>query len=492
MRKNFLLILIFLFTLAAHLFASARQEENEIVTQKDEWVLCITKIDTNAISGSMAQNEQIGNLISAHILRTLNNVAYRTRISPEYAYYEELAQASRRSEAARALSVKQNERSALIYRGDPQWKYLRDLAAIDSEIEKLRANLEELENRPPVINSEPVFKLAAANLDNSFPAAPASGSEYRFCSNQKIDAFLALAISEFHGRYLLDLNLYTVYTGSYSWQDMVLFSHNDIDDAVGEISQRLLAALTGNRPASVVIRAEPENALILINNSFAGRGASAAGEYPPGTIKVDAASPDYERLTFETDVTYGEQLDISLRLKPVNYGFLEITSDTQGSVYHGSLYMGETPLTLRLPLGSMEYIELETPQVNNTIIFQMPSVSDSSQLLFFDPVGPPESGRVETDRSWYYWTLGGTWISGIAAWIIYNAYVNSSYAIRYDYNTTGSYNLNYYRENNTLYYVSMGTVITFGVVAAYGVYRLVRYLITADKSASPTIRTGRN
>ena len=489
MSKSAVIFFIFLIFSITELWASGKQEENEVPVQKDEWILCITGIDTKELG---AEKRQIGGLILSALSARLNNINYRTRISPEYAYYEEETWAQRRSAAARALSAKQNERSALLYRGEPEWKYQKSIAAIDAEIQRLRANLEEIENNAPLINREPVFKLASSNLDNIFPSAPVSGRERHFCREHRIDAFLALSISEFHGRFLLDFKLYTVFTNSFSWQDNILFSHNDLDEALDEIIQRLFIELSGSRSVSVTITTEPEDALILVNSSFVGRGGVITGSYPPGIFIIDAVSPDYERLTHETFAAEGQTLDISLILNPVNYGFLEITSDVQGNVYQGALYLGETPLTLRLPYGSMEYLEMETQDTGKTsAVFQMPayagsSSSEAQQSLSFDPVRSLGTGNINTDRDFYYWVWGGTWITGIITWVMYNTYTGSSYAV-----STGRFNNDFLEYNQSLYYATMGTAIAFGAAASYGIYRLVRYIITADRTAA-AVKTGRN
>jgi len=489
LSKIYAVLLFLLVFSAARLPASARQEEKEAAVSRDEWILCITNIDTSALS---AQRRQAGDLILSALSARLNNINFRARVSPEYAYYEEVTWTRDKAAAAKALSDKQNERSAYIYRGEPDWRYKRNIAAIDAEIEKLRANLARIENDPPLINKEPLFKLASVNLNNIFPSAPSDGRERRFCSEQGIDAFLALSITEFHGRFLLDMRLYTIYTNSFSWRDSTLFSHNDMDEALDEIIQRLLIALTGNRSVTVAVRSLPRDALILINSSFAGRGGEITGVYPPGAFIIDASRAEYESLTYQTVVTEGQTLDINLVLNPVLYGFLEVSSEIPSSIYQGALYLGETPLTLRLPLGSMEYIEMESADINKTAaVFQMPASGEAIQSLSFDTIRPLRTGNINNDRNFYYWIYGGTWITGIATWIVYNTYMSSNYAIFYNYSSSGTFNNNFNKYNQSMYYATMGTAIAFGAVASYGVYRLVRYIITADRTAAVSVRTGR-
>ena len=482
MEKRICFTVFLLFILYTQIFAAGKQDGKEIKTQNDEWILCITEIDTN----QLPSQRNISEIISRMMVEKLSAVSFRTRISSEYAFYEDKAWANDRSSAARALNAKLEERASLVFRGEPEWRYRQSIAAIDSDIEKLRAALKEVENNAPLVNREPGFKIFSPNHDLVFPAAPAAGAEYKFASDQKIDAFLVMSISDFYGRYLLSVKLYTVYTGSFSWEDSAVFSLGDIDSALDEITQRLHLVLSGNRPASVTIRTEPQDALLLVNNSYVNRDRNITIEYPPGTITIDASSPNYESISINTGVAGGENIDIFLRLNPVEYRNIDILSETPGSVYHGALYAGQTPLTLRLPAGRMEYIEFENSSMERAaVVFQVPQSFDSSHSLTLNPLTLPDSGHVDKERRSYYWAWGGTWITGIGAWLAYQSYMSADAAIR----TADSPTRNFYDSYQSLYYVSMGTAIVFGAVTVYGIYRLVRYLYTANKGAAVTVTT---
>ena len=477
---------IFLFlVLSAQLFAAGKQEENEIKTQNNEWILCLTGINTEQIPSQRSISE----IVSRMMVEKLSAVSYRTRISSEYAFYEDKAWANNRSAAARALNAKLEERAALVFRGDPEWRYRQNVAAIDSEIEKLRAALKEIENNAPLVNKEPGFRLSTSNLELVFPAAPAEGAEYKFASDQKIDAFLVMSISDFYGRYLLSIKLYTAYTKSFSWEDFAVFSLGDINSALDEITQRLQLVLSGNRPAAVTIRTEPDNALLLVNNSYVNRDGNITIEYPPGTITIDASAANYESISINTEVQGAQNMDIYIKLNPVEYRNVDIFSNIPGSVYHGALYAGETPLTLRLPAGRMEYIEFESPSMEKAaVVFQVPQTFGFSNSLTLNPVFSPVSGLIEKERQSYYWAWGGTWITGISAWLSYHSYISMDGAIK----TADSPTRNFFDSYQTMYYVSMGAAIVFGAVTIYGIYRLVRYLYTANKGAAVTVTTEEN
>ncbi|WP_461256631.1 PEGA domain-containing protein [Treponema sp. R80B11-R83G3] len=468
-----LLVFIFL-VLTMPLFAKGKTDETAIKTQNDEWFLCITNFDAKALPSDKLN---ISDVVLKELTNRLKTINYHTRISPEYAYYEEYAWARARASSAKTLSAKIDERSKQVYMGEPDWKYRQNIVKLDAEIKKLRENLEEIDNNAPLINKEPVFKLTSGTLNLTFPAAPEKGSENRFCATQKADAFLTGNISDFHGRYFLKIKLYTVYTKSYVWEDSAVFSYGDINAAIDEITRKLLIVLSGNHPAAVAVKAEPETALVLINRSFAGKGDVSLTEYPPGKITVTASAPDHESIVLDTELVSGELTEINLKLNPIEYVNTEITGN--GRVYHGALYIGESPLTLRLPANNLEYVEMENVNgKKGSIVFKTLDSAEYEQSVSVKTSLPIKKGRVDKERRGYYWAWGSQWITGIAAWIFYYSFLSASDA----YNQSGALDL---QENMiNMYYLSTGSAIAFGVASAYGIYRMIRYIYYSGKDSA--------
>ncbi|MCL2440899.1 MAG: hypothetical protein FWD14_04095 [Treponema sp.] len=488
-KKSCLIILFFL--VYSQIFAGGRAEESESdrKVHNNEWILCLTEINSSSLP---LDKINISDLIQRKMTEKIVMISYRTRISHEYAFYEGYMWAQERSAAAKALEAKMNERSQFLYRGEANWQYRRNIKRIDSEIEKLRTALEDVEGSAPLINKEPEFNLTQENLNFTFPSAPAAGQENRFSSVQGADAFLVSSLSDFHGRYFLSVKLYTVYTRSFVWQDSILFSHEELESALDEIIRRLMVVLSGSRPAAVAITTEPEDTLVLINRSFAGRSGTEVLEYPPGTITITASALNHDSLTFDTVLAPGELANIKINLNPVEYGEISILGNTGSRVYHGALYVGEIPLTLRLPINHLEYIEIETPDnKRGTIAFQTPGSAEYSQSISLRTSVPLQRGRVDRERRGFYWAWGGIWISGIAAWLAYYNLMSIDFAINYHYLNTGTFSQKFYNDHGNMYNILNGTLMAVGVISVYGVYRFVRYLYTANKGATPSIAPGR-
>lgn len=490
MKSKFCLFLFLSFSCSSLLFARGFMDESEIETeaQKNEWILCIADFDTGSLSGN---KKNASELIMRKLVESLNSVNYRTRVSPEYAYYEEVAWSRARLSTARALAAKQNERASLLYRGDPEWRYRRNLERIENEINELWAVHELTEGKRPLIDREPVFGLSENNLEFKFPKAPQAGNEYRFCTSQKSDALLTGSIIDFHDRFIVSWKLYTIFTQSFVWEDSIIFSPDDLDAAMDEITHRLLAEVSGNEPSVLTVRAVPEDTLVLINRAFAGRGEISSSVLPPGSITVTASAPAHEDLTFTAEILPGEHTVIEINLLPVEYADVDIAGTISGRVYHGALYIGEAPLTLRLPLRQMEYIELGTPDTElSAVVFQTPDNADVNKSLFLKTSVPPPKGSVDRARRNFYWAWGASWITGVAAWLTYQSYTSSNLAISHHYNQTGTYDQSFYDDNMRFYRISMGTVIAFGAAVAFDLLFIGRYISSANKGAASIIRTG--
>ena len=472
---------------AASLFAGGKAETAEPTVHNSEWTLCVTEFDISALPPSRTV---MGAVITRNLVNHFRTVSYRLRISPEYAFYEGYLWNRAVTDAAKKIAAKQDERAQLLYRGEPEWKYRQNLKKTDGEIKKLREDLEKVEAEKPLVSREPAFTLTQGNRDGAFPQPPKKGGEYRFCKSQNADAFLSGSIREYHGRCYVELRLYTLYTRSFVYEDSVIFSVEDADTAVDEIAGALTAVLAGNKPAALSVRTEPEDALVLINKNFAGRGAVEIREHPPGKVVVAVSAEDRSPQAIETELVPGELTEIAVALSPVLYGDVNIDAPGKSavSVYQGALYVGEAPLTLRLPLNRLDYLTVQTRGgETGGAVFTSPGAPDDSFTVSLKTKVPFPTGkrRVNRARYWYYWAWGGTWITGITAWVTYGIYSTQNSAL------PESINLDFYSETERMYYISTGATILVGAAIAYEIFQMVRYLYTATEDTTPIVKPGK-
>jgi hypothetical protein len=460
-----------------------------------EWALCITSFDVSSLSSS---RRLMGDVILRDITASLKKVKTRYRKDGELSYYQDYAWSKSRSGAAKTLADKRNERDMLLYQGDPGWKYKKNLKARQEEIVKLEEALLKAENNAPYISERPLFKLIEANTGGAFPAPPQRGAEYKFCMDQKVDAFLAGQISEYHGRILLRLQLYTLYSRSYSYADETIFSSEDISTAVREIGSRLAAEVSETAPAVLVFHVKPENAITLVNGAYAGRGEIPEAEYSPGTSEIDVFAGDHLSTRISLDLSPASIHDIYINLTPAALSSLiiDVPEQAGSSVYLGSLYLGATPLRVNLPYSSFAYLSVETPGgetgqavyredsvIRGSAEFISPRAGAEKSMVYetSSPVDPGEK-RVDTARRKFYGAYGRFWIALPLSMLVMGMADNYIEAQPY----SGSMDM-YDKATNASYFRT-GAYALIGITAVDVLFRLVRYLYVSGADSVPIAR----
>ncbi|MDR3191755.1 MAG: hypothetical protein LBT87_01680 [Treponema sp.] len=502
-------VLFFLLS-TAFLFPRGKKEAEEPKEPRDtEWVLSVTAFDVSALS---EPRKVIGELLQRSLVDSLNSVSYRIRVSPEYAWYEGRAWSKDKGAAAKALAAKLEERDKLLFRGDPGWRYRRGLKTIENEIEKLEEALRKTVSERPLVEQEPVFRFSQGNQDGKFPDPPGAGKEYRFCQDQKADAFLVGAVSEYYGRIFIALKLYAAYTDTYIYEDQIIFSPTEIVGAAAELSSRLSSAVSGSPPAEIAVSTGLPESVILINRSFAGQGELERKERPPGKVTVEILASGYESAREELELKGGELTELTANLRPLDLSPTRVESagGTVLSVYLGAEYMGESPLTLMLPLNRLEHLYVEdrrgevaelvfpvrppdagTASLPNWfsqsqfggIFGKKSSLEDNGLVLYTKPL-PMGRDRVDKARRRYYWAWGGTWIAGIAAWMLYGNFQSQSEALDFSSNP----GKDMYDSALQANYLAIGSIGLVSLAVLVEFIQMGRYIHAAGEDAPTMVK----
>jgi hypothetical protein len=467
---GFLFFLALLLIAAAPVYSKAKAAEEPLPPINTEWVLCVTAFDVSALPLS---NRIAGETMVKALVDALDPVNRRVRVSREYAYYADYARAKALAEAAKALAAKREERDLLLYQGNPSWKYRKEIKAADEAVVELEAAYQKADQIPP-IEGEPEFKLAEGNAGGSFPSPPEPGNEYRFCRDQKADAFLAGTVSEYYGRILISLKLYTLFTRSFQYEDSIVFSLEDMHTAVNELAGRLMAAVSGRAPAAITVKAAPAHAAVIIGDSFAGRGGTVIIERPPEPVELRVFAEDYRTFSGEVELYPGELTEIYINLTPIARAALTVSApgDSSAAVYRGALYAGEAPLTLDIEEGRYEYISVEGFTGSAAMVFQ--GVDGDAVFELRKPGGR----QVERMRRRFYGAWGRFWVALPAA-ILING-IAATYTDAYNYGGDPGI----YDEANNFRYISIAAWTIFGCTVAESVYRAFRYLRSSSEGVT--------
>jgi hypothetical protein len=479
---RFFCAVFLLLTLVSAAYGGGKTEEAAAESVSREWVLCVTSFDVSALPVS---RRIVGEVLAASLVNYLDDISYRIRMSPEYAYYESTAWLKARQEAGKKLAEKRNERDGLIFKGNAEWRYQKDLKAVDKNIAALEEAYAEAESKIPAVERKPDFRLTQDNLQGTFPQAPKPGGEYNFCVTQKADGILTGKISEYHDRIYLIVRVYAIYTRGVIYEDSVLFSSDDINTAIEEVGSRLVMTLEGTPRASIAVTANPGNAVISLNRAFAGRGRVEEIERAPGPVDVHVSAPDYLPVELTVDLFAEEFAELQINLSPLGSSLIliDVPDHPDTAVYQGSLFIGRTPLELELTTDYAEHISVETPDGNvGTVV--IPAGEKPAGTVLYPMVIPPlAEGRLDKSRRSFYGAWGRFWIALPLAWMVTG--LSSSIVSAYNYNqfrTKGQYD-----EAQTYYWTSIGLSIVAGGFALEAVVRVFIYVYTSTRGETKVV-----
>jgi hypothetical protein len=463
-----------LFLWGCALFAAGKAETPPVYN--NTWTLCITDADVSELSPSRAA---VGSVALQTIARSLAAVDRRTRLSEEEMYYRNAVWRIAEREAAKKIADKQKQRDSLVYQGNRAWKYQADIKKIDGELADLREALLKVKADAPVIEREPLFALTPENLSYTFPAPPKTNGEYYFCQQKKVDGFLASKISELHGRSVLEVKLYSLFARSYTYEDGVIFSTEDLETALFDLCERIIENASQSPPAGIIVTAEPDNAMITVNDRFAGRGESVLIERKAGSVSVEVFANNHGTYSDTIELSPETLTELSVRLPPLPLAGIAVDTTEPASLYQGALFIGAAPFSLSAPRDTWMSLMAETPdkKAASTVFV----VNDNALLI--KPVPPPEQDRVDKARRGFYGAWGRFWITLPIALVLNGMY--SSYANAYNTPSANERTSDEYKTAQTYQYATTGAMVAaigFGVEFAA---RLVYYVVISNKERTP-------
>jgi hypothetical protein len=452
----------------------------------DTWTLCVTEFDSSALPPARAV---MGQMVVRYIIENMDTAETRLWTSEEAAYYNKAARLKAESEAAKNLAAKQAERDKLIFNGESSRRYKQNLKKAETDLAALRTAFEKSGVSVPPIAVSPSIKLTEGNLTGSFPAPPENGKEYYFCTEQKADAFLTGKMTDYFGRFYVEISLWSVYARRVTYTDNIIFSPEDIKESITELSDRLFDHISGFLSSWIRVKAVPPDATIIVENNVSSGGETEIINFTPGTVSVTAFAPDYETFESGVDLREGELADVTVTLLPIPVDEFDVRLNEDAkavgpagsaSLYDGALYAGQLPMTLRGPSGQQRELSVETSdgKVAQTV-FRV-----SSAPIVFDPKMPPPDDRTDNARKKFYSAYGRFWIALPLAVLG----MGLSGTMTNTYNMNPSANRELGQQQEIVSTVSLGLNILMGVCLAETFYRIGRYVWEANKESSPLIK----
>ena len=473
---------------AAHAFGA--RETASPAAESVDWTVGIASLSRTDDSPSLAV---LADLVGGRLARSVSEVGSRERTEEELAIMLKARSTEKLRLAGKNLSAKRAARDALFFQGYPGWKYGKELSKADGSVAAAVKELSAIREKPPAFLAASKIALSKDNEDGRFLTAVAEGKESETCSAKKLDVLLYGSIEPFYGRHLVSLSLYDDGLGSVVFRDESVFSPENREEALNELVSRLKAFVSGLQPSAFRIAVVPEDAEIVVDGKYAGKGTAAVAERKPAEdIPIELNATGYESAAAKVSFRSGELLEIEAELKPILTTTLAVAAlDPDGgsgeaveaagaSVRVGALYAGAAPLSVQVPRGPLSYFSVkdERGRTGSVVAESLADASIGVTLL-----EPPSAGAkpVADARKSFYGAFGRFSVA------LPVAFFASGIADSYEKSLP---------EESVSYYPSMSTSaitartvstvawITAGAFLADSAYRLVRYLSASSRRAT--------
>jgi hypothetical protein len=279
-----------------------------------------------------------------------------------------------------------------------------------------------------------------------------------------------------------------------------LFSVENSTGAVRELAHDLVGVISGIAPVTFTVQAEPGEAAIFINETFAGTGEISNFEHSPGEVSVVVSANKYETVSAVIELNEGEQTEVSFTLPLINFTPLSLTalvpepkskwavftptrfSEQGAAVYQGALYVGQTPLILDARSDMFNYFRIESDQTGSQGTIKKTAgtvvVDGRQDIVSVKTRVLPAPGQkpVEKSRNRMYTAYGLFWLALPLAIV---AGIGGSDGM------AGAAIKGRSQDAYTWYPVSIGASIAAGTALGFFIFNAARYFSTANNNSPP-------
>lgn len=247
--------------------------------------------------------------------------------------------------------------------------------------------------------------------------------------------------------------------------------------------QGLLRLLWGQERASIGVQVTPPEARIYLDGTLLGSGQAHLEFVEPGEKELRVELEGYETQTRKVSVSPYSFNELAVELEPRAEEVLLIRSDPPGAaLYRDSTWLGTTPLSVPRPDSLSRFLLREEGYLDLPLYLGPGAQPELNAVL--PPVGPTPAERQKRDRNRFYTAFGLFALSlplPIFGWGLVNDYATGSALADLDGQPDDAQRL--YDTGNTLYYAFWGSVGLSAGLAVNMLFRLVRYLRSADRKA---------
>jgi hypothetical protein len=372
-----------------------------------EWTVAVAAFGAE---GLPADQRIIADLICRRLRMDIQAVPSRLRSAAEIAADSGRETLAAQAVAAKDYAAKRSALDALFFKGLPDWQYRRDAAAARTALDKSSAAYQAALGRRSEVRGEVAVKLYADNAKDIYPAAPADADKARFCRERNVDAVVTGTAELFYDRILVAVTVYEAAEGRNSYYDETIFSPENRDAALTELSGRLVKRIAGRPTGRLAIAVLPPEADIVLNGALAGHGTVGPIEMPVGDFELAGEADGYKTSAVAGRIAADAELRLSVELEPAPLSRLAVgVFDADGQAIDpetvvlrlGGEYAGTALTPLDLPAGGSFYLTAESADGRKAALAApVPEGGAAIGLTLVRPSGRTDG--VETARKTFY------------------------------------------------------------------------------------------
>jgi len=310
-------------------------------------------------------------------------------------------------------------------------------------------------------------------------------SPLRYARQQEVELLIWGTLEEYQGYLYFEVYALSPHLGKEVFVYRNAVQPEEISVLLADIDQELAAIVLGSESASLTIHPEPVESEIYLDGAFVGSGVTALKFLLPGEKTLRVSCQGYLEEYRQIELVPGEHYDLWIALAAGEMEYLSVSSKPPGvSVYHGSQWLGRTPLEMAMP----------APVVSSRLLLRKEGYRDYPFYLDSSLTGNIdltlerdilEESVIQTKKRDQFYRAFGIWALTVPLpFFLYG--ITADYALSYQGAAAAGNLSDAYRLKSTgevFYYSYLGALFISGSLFLKMMFNLFDYISSADRKA---------
>lgn len=478
MKYYFYLILaITLSSQAAALYSGDASPFSPPVDGRENWSIGICSLKVKDVTPA---NSYLSHSVPLQFKKELQSISSHYFLEAEKTGYRESLLKKERRKQSDNLAKYRAERDELLFN---QSAYPTLDAKIEETIDYLNYLRDlELSDIELVDQKEIEFK---SGQEEGQLLPPPLYSPLRYARQQEVELLIWGTLEEYQGYIYFEIFALSPHLGKEVFTYRNAVQPEEISLLLADINQELAVIVLGSESVSITIHPEPVESEIYLDGTFVGSGVTALKFLLPGEKTLRVSCQGYLEEYRRIELVPGEHYDISISLTAGDMEYLSVNSKPQGaSVYHGSQWLGRTPLEIAMP----------APVVSSRLLLRKEGYSDYAFYLDSSLTGNIDltlksnilqESVVQTKKRDQFYSAFGIWALTVPLPLFLYS-ITADYAFAYQ-DAAVSGNLSeasrLQSTGEMFYYSYLGALFISGSLFLKMMFNLFDYISSADRKA---------